>query len=74
MYIEHFFRCGSEYLRRDESVKYFYLFVTGVAFCMLSLFCACIMAFFDSRAAKILKKAKAETGKALGAVLLSIGN
>ena len=41
---------------------------------MLSLFCACIMAFFDSRAAKVLKKAKAETGKALVTVLLLIGN
>ena len=50
----------------------FYLFVTGVAFCMLSLFCACIMAFFDSRAAKILKKAKAETGKVSVTVLLLI--
>jgi len=37
----------------------------GVAFCLLSLFCGLVMAFLDSRAARILKKSSAKTGEVI---------
>ena len=42
----------------------FILFLSaGFLFCVLSLVCGLVMAYFDKRAARILKKADAKTGK-----------
>lgn len=39
--------------------------MTGFLFCLLSLFCGVMMAFFDKRAARLLKKNEAKTGEVI---------
>ena len=50
------------------SVIYYLL---GFLFCLLSLFCGLMMAFFDKRAARLLKKDDAKTGKISNIIVLN---